>query len=67
MHYKQETSEVYIPECITSYVGDFTEEDKPHVDLARKGCIRNYGEGACLIRITKTARLSYQAICRRMQ
>lgn len=32
---------------------------------ARRGCIRYYGEGACLVSMTKTGKDSYYAICRR--
>ena len=39
--------------------------DEEHHRSARAGCVRHYGEGACLAKITKTADRTYQVVCRR--
>lgn len=50
------------------WVGITTENAKEfeeHAGYARAGCIRHYGEGACLIRLTYLGERSYHATCRR--
>jgi len=52
----------------TEYVGGVLPsitEDAKQQGSARLGCVKHYGEGACLTRFTKTGDLQYQAICRR--
>lgn len=52
----------------TEYVGGVLPsitEDAKQQGNARLGCVKHYGEGACLTRFLKTGDLQYQATCRR--
>lgn len=35
-----------------------------HYIYASKGCIRNYGEGACLVRLIRIGPRNYHAVCK---
>ena len=56
------------PYVETTYIGGVLPSitvDEENQGKARLGCVRQYGEGACLSKFTKTGDLQYQAICRR--
>ena len=54
------------PATVWKYISNAEpgESDSRAEHGARLGCIRHYGEGACLVVITKTGPFSYYAICR---
>jgi hypothetical protein len=39
--------------------------DDDLIEGLRAGCVRHYGEGACLIKVIKTGQYSFHVICRR--
>lgn len=41
------------------------EIDPVRMEEAKKGCIRHYGPGACLVQFVKVGPEDYRAICRR--
>lgn len=41
------------------------EELSTHAKMAKEGCIRHYGPGACLTKLTRISERNYHAICRR--
>jgi hypothetical protein len=50
---------------LASGVGFEEPTDSNHIRYAKKGCIKYYGKGACLIHLLKTGERSYRATCRR--
>lgn len=52
--------EVNVAEGLT-----WTKEDAKVITKAQDGCLRYYGEGSCLVRITKLGKLNYHAVCRK--
>lgn len=46
---------------------NFGPADLEQIPGMEAGCVRQYGAGAKLVRIVKTGKLSYYAICRRAE
>jgi hypothetical protein len=51
------------PEIISKDPVDNT--DKQHMGYAQKGCVKYYGEGACLVKLIKKGERNYYAVCRK--
>lgn len=58
------------PAVLREYIGEGSPNpaiDGPNERAAVDGCVRNYGPGACLIRLLKYGPQDYMATCRRKQ
>jgi hypothetical protein len=55
----------YVPIGYMQNVMPEFKVDEFHRDSAEQGCIRRYGEHACLVSFVKTGDRSYQALCRK--
>jgi hypothetical protein len=53
------------PEILSQQSVD--EVDREHAVHAQRGCIKFYGEGACLVKLIKKGERNYYAICRRQK
>lgn len=44
---------------------EWTLKDVEQLEMAKPGCERFFGEGACLVQFTKKAEATYHAVCRK--
>ena len=58
------------PQCpkttIENHTLGWSKGDEINFQLAKKGCIKNYGPTACLMRFVKLNEHRYMAVCKKM-